>query len=53
MQDEEYDLCIKKCKSYLERHRIGKIVNAELRRCMESAFLRGYELGKEKNKENE
>ncbi|GAH72258.1 unnamed protein product, partial [marine sediment metagenome] len=48
LSDEEFEFCIKKCKSYLERDRYGKLVSKEMRRCMESIFVKGYKLGKRK-----
>ncbi len=46
MENEEYDLCNKKCKSFLKKDRYGKMYLKEQMNIFESIFREGYSLGK-------
>lgn len=48
MENREFELCKRKCNSYLKNNHIGKIQMIELNLIFQSVFMRGYELGKEK-----
>jgi len=45
MEDKEFDLCNKKCKSFLKRDKIGKILLKEIEQCLLRVFREGYKLG--------
>ena len=45
MKDKEFDLCNKKCKSFLKRNKYGKLVSKELNSCFQMIFREGYKLG--------
>lgn len=53
MEDKEFDLCNKRCKTYLKRNKYGKIQMSFLNEILETVFRQGYLLGlKENEKKN-
>ncbi len=45
MEDKEFNLCKRKCKSFLKKDRYGRMVGIEIAECLERVFREGYKLG--------
>ena len=46
MDDDEFDRVNKKCRKFLKKDKIGKIMSSDLKHILERIFLEGYEFGK-------